>query len=109
MTVETKIFDNDDGRHCLTIMDASEQSYEIFDEHELQGGGYTWEGIVHALIRTNMPEAAQNLDIGAEADNAYVYSASEAPLATLQKLILKADGDSEFLRFAIANADENLE
>ena len=90
-------------------MDGSEQSFQIFDELELQGGGYTWEGIIRSLINSKMPGDAESLDVGAEADNAYVYSTSEPALAALRELIINVDQDSVALREAISNADENLE
>jgi hypothetical protein len=57
--VETdiNIFQADGGEFCLTVMDADDQTYALFEELALQGGGYTWEGIVTALVQMRMPEA----------------------------------------------------
>ena len=73
METNIDIFQDDQGQFCLTVMDAYERTYALFEELELQGGGYTWEGIVTALVEMNMPEALPSLQIGAEADNMHVY------------------------------------
>ena len=109
MTVETKIFDNEDGRHCLTVMDGSSQTIDTFEELELQGGGYTWEGVLHGLVSLRLSESSSAFDIGAESDNAYVYSKDEAALRSLQEHVMSADSDTTLLRAAIDAAGEDIE
>jgi hypothetical protein len=47
------IFDNEDGRYCLTIVDTDgwpDDEDALFVERGLHGGGYTWAGIVASLV-----------------------------------------------------------
>lgn len=110
MDAELQILDPvDDGRYCLTLMGADEPTYQLFDEYELQGGGYTWEGILRSLVGLRMPEAASQLNVGAEADNAYVYCRDRALLERLERTVRAAIADHSLLRQAIESADETLE
>jgi hypothetical protein len=108
METNIGIFD-DDGRFCLTIMDADESTYALFDERELQGGGYTWEGIVRSLVDMHMPDALPKLDIGAEADNMYIYTKDKQLLEDVAKLVRSAIADQDLLIAAIDHAGEDLE
>jgi hypothetical protein len=111
MAVETTIgiFDNEDGRFCLTVMGADERTYALFDERDLQGGGYTWEGIVRALAEMLMVDAISKLDIGAEADNAYIYCGDRQILEEIAALVRTAVTDHHLLIAAIDHAGANLE
>ena len=76
---------------------------------ELQGGGYTWEGIAEALAGGHLAENAVALEFGAEADNMYVFSADRATLETLQRLVQAVDVDPDFLRRTIEGAGDDIE
>ena len=79
------------------------------DERELHGGGYTWQGIVWSLIEMHMPEAADRLrDIGAEADNMYVYSADRELLERVAALFRQALADHRLLNAAIDHAGDEV-
>ena len=108
MSVVTNLFDDGDGKHCLMVMEGSDQTFAVFEQLGLQGGGYTWEGIIRSLIDHQMTDMSE-FDLGAEADNAYVYSTSEVALKELRGLIVGIDQDAALLRNAISQADENLE
>jgi len=71
-------------------MDASESTCAEFDARGLQGGGYTWEGIVRALVESHLPGALPQLDISAEADNMHAY-ANSRELLGVEPLPLLAD------------------
>ena len=109
--VETNINIFQDGERgfCLTVMDADDQTHALFENMELQGGGYTWEGIVTALVEINMPQALPSVRIGAEADNMYAYCQDRSILERLAKLIRNACADHKLLSAAIEHAGENLE
>lgn len=68
------------GRWCLDVIGASEATYAVFDARRLQGGGYTWEGILRALVKMHLPHALSQLDFGAEADNEVIRSAQQAEM-----------------------------
>jgi hypothetical protein len=103
------IFDNEDGRFCLTIMDADERTYALFDERRLQGGGYTWAGIVHSLVETRMPNALPELAIGAEADNMYIHCRDRQLLERVAALVREAIADQRLLIASIDHAGADLE
>jgi hypothetical protein len=86
MEAYINIFQDDEVGYCLTVTDTDDRTYALFEEMELQGGGYTWEGIVTALAEMRMPEAVLKLRIGAEADNMYVYCPDRAVLERLAQL-----------------------
>ncbi len=109
MGVETQIFKDEDDRYCLSVMECSAVTESIFEDLELQGGGYTWEGIVRALIQMRLSSPPGGLEIGAEADNMYIYSRELSDLERVQELVKAADSDSILMRLAIDHAGENLE
>jgi ribulose 1,5-bisphosphate synthetase/thiazole synthase len=97
------------GRYLLHLVDWDDAIAAIFEERELQGGGYTWEGIVQALIEMRMPEALDDLDIGAEADNMYAYSSDRDLLERVADLMREAAADHALLIAAIEHAGDDLE
>ena len=104
-----QIIQYDDGRYGLTVMEpgAPDASYwQVFEENELQGGGYTWEGLIESLVRLRMPDSLSSIEIGAEADNAYVNSADRKLLERIAALIEEAINEEELLMEAIENADD---
>jgi hypothetical protein len=109
METNLTIFQDEDSKFCLTVMDADDQTNALFEELELQGGGYTWEGIVTALAEMKMQESLPTLQIGAEADNMYVYCGDRGVLERLAQLIRDACADHKLLKAAIEHAGENLE
>lgn len=104
-----QIIQYEDGRFGLTVMEpgAADASYwEVFEDHELQGGGYTWQGLIESLVKMRMPDSIASLEIAAEADNAYVNSSDRGMLEQLAALIEAAIEDDELLLQAIESADE---
>lgn len=109
METNINIFQDDDGKFCLTVMDADDRTCALFEKMELQGGGYTWEGIATALAEMRMPEALPSIRFGAEADNMYAYCSDRGVLERLARLIRDACADHKLLTAAIEHAGENLE
>ena len=109
METEINILHYPDGRFCLTVMDADEATYALFDERELQGGGYTWECIVQSLVEMRLPDALPRLHFGAEADNMHVDSDDRQLLEQVAALVQAAIADRELLVAAMEHAGENLE
>jgi hypothetical protein len=104
-----QIIQYDDGRYGLTIMEpgAPDATYwQVFEDNDLEGGGYTWEGLIDSLVRLRMPDAMSSIEIGAEADNAYVNSAGRNILERIAALIEEAINEEKLLTEAIENADD---
>lgn len=104
-----QIYQGPDGKFCLSLTDWDDRTAALFAELELQGGGYTWEGIVHALVEVHMSGALSKLEIGAEGDNMYATSDAESVLKDVEKLILDAMANHDLLKQAIAHAGDDLE
>jgi Immunity protein 51 len=109
MDTETDIFQDEDGRFCLTIRDSDERTTSLFEDRGLQGGGYTWEGIVTALVELKLPKEIPLLEIGAEADNMFAYCQDRAILERIADLVQSACADHQLLNAAIDHAGEDLE
>jgi len=105
----SSIIEDPTGKFFFSVMDEDATVTAVFEEFDLQGGGYTWEGIIEAMVDLHMPEARPELEIGAEADNAYVYSRRRELLETLAVLIGRACEDRALLLAAIEHAGEDLE
>ena len=97
-----------DGRYCLDLMDSDERTRVIFENRGLQGGGYTWEGIVRSLIEMRMPEALPRLSLGAEADNMHVYCSSPELLEQVAA-IRSAINDQQLMISAIEHGGKEIE
>jgi hypothetical protein len=109
MTTKIQISQYPDGRYCLDLIDADERTQALFDERELQGGGYTWEGIVRSLIEMRMSDVLPQLSIGAEADNMYIYCSSRETLEGVATLIRAAIDDQQLMISAIERGGEEIE
>lgn len=109
METEIDIFPTPDDRFCLTVTDTDDATYTLFEERELQGGGYTWQGIVEALIQMHKPELLSQLLIDAEADNMYMYCKEQAPLEEVAAWIRAAVADHDLMLRAIDAAGDDLE
>jgi hypothetical protein len=104
-----RIFQQEDGQFCLTIMEPGglgASYWKIFEEKEISGGGYTWEGLVDSLVMLKMPNANSTYETGAEADNAYITSADRGVLERIAAMIEEAVSDDRLLLQAIENADD---
>jgi hypothetical protein len=109
METEILIFESEDGRYCLNLVGTDDRTYELFKELERQGGGYTWEGIVTSLSELNTPNVLHKVDIGAEADNMYIYTAHRKTLEDIASLVRDACSDHSLLQKAIDHAGDDLE
>ncbi len=97
------------GQWCLDLTEADKSLAEFFDDRGLEGGGYTWEGILRALVEIRLPEALPRLDFGAEADNMNIYSDDRILLELVAALARSAAADRRVLVAAIKHAGEDLE
>jgi hypothetical protein len=108
---DVDIFENPEtNEFCLTVTDSDDDTYALFEELELQGGGYTWLGLVESLIELRAPDLRNQLRVlDAEADNMYAYATRREPLDTLAGLIRSAVADRNLMMAAIEHAGDDLE
>src|SRR5688572_4129312 len=96
-----------EGRYCLAAMIEEDMPDALFTEHELHGGGYTWEAILESLLAIHAPDIVDALQIGAEADNFFAYAESRGPLEKAAELLQAAATDPNMLLSAIEHAGDD--
>jgi len=109
MEIEFSLYDNSDGRHCLTLMVGNEETETFFEDLELQGGGYSLEGIVSALLKDSTIAGDANLEIGAEADNMWIYCQEKNTLRGIQKTVTESFLDRNKIEKIIRDSDGDIE
>jgi len=90
-------------------VDEKDSSYAAFEARGLQGGGYTWSGIVHGLVAIHMPHLASKLEPIPEGDGLNIESKSRDALLKVAGLIAHAKSDPELLDAAIKRATDDGE
>lgn len=98
---------NEKGYYGLSFS-AFELADDVTELRELQGGGYTWHGLVEAMVRLRAPWWARELEYDPEGDTFVVLSKNPAALRKIAALIRKAVDDHAFIREALANADTEI-
>jgi hypothetical protein len=98
---------NELGYLALSFSDF-ERAGDLPELEDLQGGGYTWHGIVDSLVRLRAPEIAEAVKFDPEGDTFVAVSKEPEPLRRVAALIEEALADPELLRRAIAEADLDL-
>jgi hypothetical protein len=106
-----KIFMNEgNGKLCLTIMEPeSDEVREFFEELGLQGGGYTWQGIVSALVDGKLPDLADELEVDAEADNMWVYALERGHLERVAALVRSVASSPAMIRRIVEDEENEIE
>ena len=99
-----RLVDHGGGRYSLCFDDYAMPEVPLFAQLGLQGGGYTWEAVVHSLVKRRYPALAAELAYDSEA-GMFVAIGSRAALVTVAKLIQAALADPLVLRTAVESAD----
>lgn len=60
-----QFIEHDDGSYSLTFTDF-DKTEETFEEMDQEGGGYSWHGVVDALVRMKAPELQEKLEYDPE-------------------------------------------
>lgn len=102
-----RMIDYGDGRFGV-IFDDFGPTQDLLEEKEFEGGGYTWHGIVEALVRLYHPDLAKELEFDPESSMFVARSANEQALHQVAELIQRAQNDPEVLQQAIDNADPSI-
>jgi immunity protein 51 of polymorphic toxin system len=99
--------DTDKGvEYLYSYYDGRERdsSYKALQAQQLQGGGYSWAGIIHGLVSLRAPEIGDVIELDPEADGLVVRSTHRAALVTVAQLVAAAKRDSALLQAAIERA-----
>lgn len=105
--VPCRLVAHESGEYSLCF-DAFEAAQDVFEEMGWDGGGYSWHGVVDALVRMKAPELAAKLDYDPEASMFVALSDDPEVLAQVAGLMREALGNPALLREAIEKADPEL-
>jgi hypothetical protein len=102
-----RFIDYEDGTLGLLFDDfGPTESY--LEERGFMAGGYTWHGIVEALVRVNYPDLVADLEYAPEGSMLAVRSANKQALKRVADLIRQAQQNQQVLRQGIDNADPSI-
>jgi hypothetical protein len=108
LAVDTLIIDIGDGSFGLRVASQDEETFAFFNDQDLLGDGCTWQAVVDALVRAQMPDEGPQMEFTCEAESLLIMSQDEALLKRVESLVLQAAQSEEAILDAIANADPDL-
>ena len=112
-TMRGTISEVDNGRFMYQYYDVEEPDshYKFLEEQGLQGGGYSWEGIIYGLLKLHSPATLAEIEFDAEGDGIAIWSNQRDGLELIARLVAEAKSDSALLSKAIgvAQQDERIE
>lgn len=79
-----------DGRYSLTYS-AFPDFDDLFAPKGLQGGGYTWHGMVMSLLEDNEPDALDSLDFDPEAGTFCAIGDDLDALRAVARMLVKLE------------------
>ena len=82
-----KLVTHDDGKFSLIYTDFVHG--DVFEEKGLEGGGYTWHGLVDHVLKTDAPSVLKYLDFDPESSMFAVVSKDLAALHECAKALAK--------------------
>ncbi|GAA0613202.1 Imm51 family immunity protein [Streptomyces crystallinus] len=95
-----------DPSHCLYLFAGDmEQVADVFEEHNAESHGHGWEGLAGSLVNSRMPDSADQLHFGSEADTFVVLSSDLKALTELAVLLRSAFHNRELLSQYILTAE----
>ena len=107
--MQTYRYDDSRGRG-LVISDVGQNAYAVFEEHGLQGGGYTWLGIVSALCQRAIPDVLCSVFyMDAEADNMYLIAQNDGVLDAVEQCVRPVFENAAVLAALVTELDEQIE
>ena len=100
------IRNDDNGEYTVSLNAEDEYKTDEFEDNELLGNGYDWERLAKEFIRTEMPEAEDEIKFDPEADKFFAYSENEEMLRRFVMALKNACEDDEKLESLIRNIGE---
>jgi len=86
----------------------SDETYEWFQEQGLEGNGYTVLALVDSLCRLELGDEAAQIQMEAEADNAWVYGPQKAAIDRLLAKFAQVTQDEAGVKRLIEHASKDL-
>ena len=97
------LVDHGDGHYSL-IYSAFPDFDDVFSRKGLQGGGYTWHGMVVHLLEENAPDALEALDFDPEGSMFCALSDDLEALRAVARMLSKLES-----RDVVADIIENVD
>ncbi|MEZ4861377.1 MAG: Imm51 family immunity protein [Caldilineaceae bacterium] len=96
------------GPRFGVLFDDFGDTQEFLEAQDFMGGGYTWHGIVEALMRMYHAEYVDAIDYDPEGSMFCARSSNLDALRCVAACIRKAKADPRVLEDAIQNADPSI-
>ena len=94
--------------HGVYIEVGDDPTFEWFQEHELEGNGYTVLALIDSLCRSDLKDDLKKYKMEAEADNAWVYGRDKDAIDRLIKKFKEATKTEDGVKLLIKNASKKL-
>ena len=108
LIVDIRLLDLYDDVLGLRVASEDQETFDFFEEQGLLGDGCTWQAIVDALVRAQMPDECDKLEMTCETESLLVISTDRALLERVQALVREAAQSEEAILRAIADADPDM-
>lgn len=108
LSVDIRILDLYDDFLGLRVASDDEETFSFFEAQGLLGDGCTWQAVVDALVRTNMPSEHSKLEFTCESESLLIMGQDRALLERVEALVRQAVENDETILRAIADADSDL-
>tara|TARA_R110002072_G_scaffold56097_9_gene145592 strand:+ start:1719 stop:2060 length:342 start_codon:yes stop_codon:yes gene_type:complete len=103
--VGNTIQETEDGFY-LDVYDNREETMEFMVDHELQGGGPTWMGLIKAALELESPQTTELIDFEDEPEVVLVVSTRRGPLEVVSNYVSILMTDEDFMLRCIAQAQK---
>lgn len=95
-----------DDQITVTFYDFRPETMAWFDQRALQGGGYSWEGLVRASFRVTPPASRYTIEYDSEGDQFFAYVDSGEAAADLKQRIERLTEDEAYRELCMAAASK---
>lgn len=94
--------------HGVYVEVGDDETFEWFQEHELEGNGYTVLALIDSLCKSELKEDLKKYKMEAEADNAWVYGRDKEAIDRFVKKFRAATKTEAGVKLLIKNASKKL-
>lgn len=108
LIIDIRILDLYDDLLGLRIASEDQETFDFFAEQGLLGDGCTWQALVDALVRAQMPGERHKLEFTCESESLLIMSEDRVLLERIEALVRDAAQSEEAILRAIADADPDL-
>lgn len=108
LKIDIRILNLYDDWFGLRVASEDQQTFDFFEAQGLLGDGCTWAAIVDVLLRENMPDELEKLELSCESESMLLMSQGQVLLKRIEEMIqANAQSEAAILR-AIARANPDM-